>query len=108
MQIGLSVIFALFAAAAARQCGTPEPSVEHRRMSAKMALEAANDPSVHSMAAQATLVIDTYFHVIQSGTSLAQGNIPDSQLANQVRDLDLLFSMVKVSFFLLFSDSLQQ
>lgn len=65
-------------------------------MSAKMALEAANDPSVHEMAAQATLVVDTYFHVIQSGTSLAQGNIPDSQLANQV--CDLLFPMIKASF----------
>lgn len=96
MQIGFSVIFALFAAAAARKCGTPEPTVEHLKMSAQMALESANDPLVHEMAAAATLVVDTYFHVIQSGSSLAQGNIPDSQLASQV--CDLLFPKITVPF----------
>lgn len=52
-----------------------------------MALEAASDPSINEMAAQADLVVDTYFHVIQRGTTLAQGNVPESQLASQVCDL---------------------
>lgn len=89
MQIGFSVIFALCAAAAARKCGAPLPTPEQLKVSAQMAFEAANDPSVNELAAQATLVVDTYFHVVRRGNSLAQGNIPDAQLQDQVCDLPL-------------------
>lgn len=94
MQIGFSVIFALFAAAAARKCGTPLPTEEQLRVSAHMAFEAANDPSVDELAAQANLVVDTYFHVIRKGNTLAQGNVPDSQLKAQACDIP--FPKIKV------------
>lgn len=86
MQLKFSVIFALLAVAAARKCGTPEPTKEQLNASAEMALQASNDASINEYAAAATLTINTYFHVLRSGTATSQGNIPDAQLYDQVCD----------------------
>lgn len=89
MKLGFSAIFMLLAVAVARKCGTPEPTKEQLQVSAEMALQAAQDNSVNAFAAAATLTVNVYFHVLRSGTSASQGNIPDSQLQDQVRNLSI-------------------
>lgn len=68
-------------ALARRSCGAPEPSNELRAA----AIRFANSSREGDFQAQAAIVVDTYFHVISSGSSEAQGNVPDSKLQNQVR-----------------------
>jgi len=65
---------------ARRSCGAPEPSNELRDAAAKFAADAR----VGNFHSQQDLVVDTYFHVVSSGTTEAQGNVPDSKLKTQV------------------------
>jgi hypothetical protein len=37
-------------------------------------------------------VVDVYFHVINRGPNLADGNVPDSQIADQINGLNLAFA----------------
>lgn len=82
MKFGFSVVFSLLAVVSARKCGTPEPTKEQLQVSAQMAIEALESPN--SFSAAAVVTIPTYFHVLRSGTSVSQGNIPDSALQEQV------------------------
>ena len=66
---------------ARRTCGAPEPSDELRADAARFGAEFREG----GFQAQAGITVDTYFHVISSGSSEAQGNIPDSKLRQQVR-----------------------
>ena len=49
-------------------------------------------------------VIDVYFHVINRGTSLSQGNVPDSQIASQIAVLNSSFASTGWSFNLVSTD----
>ncbi|KAG9103886.1 hypothetical protein FRC06_007283 [Ceratobasidium sp. 370] len=62
-----------------RLCGTVHNS---EKIAAAEAHFASNKVSAKINAAAAT--VSVYWHVIQSGTSLTQGNIPDSQIANSI------------------------
>lgn len=77
-----SLFFASIAATALarRSCGTPEPSRELRAAAARFAA----DSRIRNYQAQQALIVDTYFHVVSSGTTEAQGNVPDSKLKVQV------------------------
>jgi hypothetical protein len=43
-------------------------------------------------------VVDVYFHVISRGPTLADGNVPDSQIADQINGLNLAFAAWGWSF----------
>lgn len=92
MRFGLSIIFSLLAVASARKCDTPEPTKEQLQASSEMARQAAENASVGEFAAAATVTINTYFHVLRSGTSASQGNIPDAQLQDQVCGSSLFYN----------------
>ena len=49
-------------------------------------------------------VINVYFHVINNGTSLAAGNIPDSQIAAQINVLNAAYAGTGWSFILVDTD----
>lgn len=66
---------------ARRSCGAPEPSNELRTAAVQFSKEASEG----RFQAQAAFVVDTYFHVVSSGTTEAQGNVPDAKLKQQVR-----------------------
>ena len=69
------------------RCGTPDPSPERLR-SIEAALLGAR---LRNQKAVSGGVIDVYFHVIRSGTSVSQGNIPDSQIRDQIKVLNDAF-----------------
>lgn len=49
-------------------------------------------------------MIDVYWHVIRNGTSASQGNIPDSQIANQISVLNAAYASTGWSFNLVSTD----
>ncbi|KAH7026627.1 extracellular metalloprotease [Microdochium trichocladiopsis] len=65
-------------------CGAPEPSEELLAAASSMAVAEAEMAASGSMSIQATIEVDVYFHVVSAGSSLSQGNVPDSQLAQQL------------------------
>jgi len=65
---------------AQRGCGAPEPSDELKDAAARFAADAR----IGNFQVQQALIVDTYFHVVSSGTTEAQGNVPDSKLRAQV------------------------
>ncbi|KAG8896847.1 hypothetical protein FRC01_011599, partial [Tulasnella sp. 417] len=42
--------------------------------------------------------IPVYFHVIRSGTSLSQGNVPNSQISNQIKAMNSAYASCGISF----------
>lgn len=69
------------------RCGTPDPSPERLR-----SIEAAMlGARLRNQKAVSGGVIDVYFHVIRSGTSVSQGNLPDSQIRDQIQVLNDAF-----------------
>lgn len=68
------------AAQATRKCGAVEPS--NAKIQADTIL-LQSSPSLASFG-EAGLVVPTYFHVLRSGNAVNQGNVPDSQLYDQV------------------------
>ncbi|RPB13711.1 extracellular metalloprotease [Morchella conica CCBAS932] len=99
MKFGFSVVFSLLAVVSARKCGTPEPTKEQLQVSAQMAIEALESPN--SFSAAAVVTIPTYFHVLRSGTSVSQGNIPDSALQEQLNVLNEDYASTGFQFNLL-------
>jgi hypothetical protein len=65
-----------------RRCGTVQPDEDAIR-----AIDAEVDAIVASRGFEASVTggtIDVYFHVINKGSGLADGNIPDSQIHDQI------------------------
>lgn len=87
MKFSFSLIFSLAVFATARKCGTPEPSQEHLEASQTFAQEAVNVENSRQATEAAPITISVWFHVLRAGTLVSQGNIPDSQITAQVRDL---------------------
>ncbi len=85
-----------------RLCGTPTPNpmLQLRIESDLAAKLAALQPGVEVTGG----TINVYWHVINNGTSLSQGNIPDSQIAAQIAVLDAAFSSWGWSFNLVSTD----
>ncbi|KAM0789525.1 hypothetical protein ACM66B_000340 [Microbotryomycetes sp. NB124-2] len=78
-----------------RRCGfshTPNEesekaiAVEVERLNARIASTRINPDSKKAPVTYVTgtKTIQVYFHVVRAGTSLSQGNVPDSQIANQI------------------------
>src|SRR5262249_16441434 len=53
---------------------------------------------VSALAASASPTINVYFHVINNGAGIANGDVPDSQLANQVSVLIAAYAPSGFSF----------
>ena len=67
-----------FAAPSARgfACGAPEPDAEHIRISQKFAAQEAAALASGAFSIQATIAVDTYFHVVSTSSTLSGGNVP--------------------------------
>jgi hypothetical protein len=75
------------------RCATREPSDE------EMELVARHTQLTSEVTALATGgVIDVYFHVINNGSSLSQGNVPDSMIASQISVLNAAYGPWGYSF----------
>ena len=79
---------------AARKCGTEEPG---RALIAEHNAVMANSPAPDSFTAQA-IVVPTVFHVLRTGTTEAQGNIPDAKLYSQLDVLNADYASAGISF----------
>ncbi|CAE7111941.1 unnamed protein product [Rhizoctonia solani] len=84
----------------ARTCGN-EPSAE--LVAAAEAHFAANKISPKAGSTFAATV-QVYWHVIQAGTTLAQGNVPDSQITSSISALNSHYSGSGLSFTLVGTD----
>lgn len=112
-KLNFAALLALAAAATAqRKCGAPAPTedlVEAAIEDTKAQLAALkNKDSVSAFSAlaadtvkaQATIYVDTWFHVLRSGTTEAQGNIPESKLNQQLDVLNADYADSGVQFVL--------
>ncbi|KAG8780124.1 hypothetical protein FRC12_023422 [Ceratobasidium sp. 428] len=83
-----------------RSCGsTPDDAF----VAAAEAHFAANKISAKAGSTFAA-TIPVYFHVIQAGTALSQGNVPDSQISNQISVLNKAYSGTGLTFSLASTD----
>ncbi|KAL7268762.1 hypothetical protein RUND412_008600 [Rhizina undulata] len=94
----IALLSLVTAVLAQRKCGTPEPSQEMLEASAQMARQAAEDEVNGVVSFAATLTVDTYFHVLRSGTAESQGNIPDDDLYAQLDVLNADYASAGISF----------
>lgn len=86
-----------------RSCGTVHDPEQMRIAEAEFSswLKARQDQGFANVTSG---VIDVYFHVIRSGTSLSQGNIPDKQIADQIAVLNAAYAQWGWSFRLVSTD----
>ncbi|KAF4303092.1 Peptidase M43 pregnancy-associated plasma-A [Botryosphaeria dothidea] len=103
MQIKISFIAAFMAATALAQqrprCGTDEPSEALLEITREMGLrEVEARKSSISTRQSGSITVDTYFHVVSAGGSVAQGNITDAMLADQLDVLNAQYAPYGVSF----------
>lgn len=77
-------------------CGTQEPPPLHKQAHHDLA-QAARD-SFSIMAATEMITVDVVFHVLMSGSSVDQGNIPQSQLEDQMSVINDNYAPSKISF----------
>ncbi len=82
-----------------RGCATIEPSATE-----KAEIEALLKDSKHAMRAIGSVNIPVYWHVIRSGTTLAGGNIPDSQITASIDVLNAAYASTPFTFTLVATD----
>lgn len=88
-------------ATAQRKCGTQAPSEELLQQAALFEAEAESaDFTGGGVSTQATIVVDTWFHVVSSGSTVAQGNVAASALTQQLTVLNNDFAQAGVQFVL--------
>ncbi|RKH88828.1 zinc metalloprotease, partial [Corallococcus sp. AB038B] len=78
-----------------RGCATVEPSVEERA-----AIDAFLAEQKTAMRAVGSVTVPTYFHVINKGSGLANGDIPDSQITAQMNVLNAAYANTPFRFVL--------
>ncbi|RKH37812.1 zinc metalloprotease [Corallococcus sicarius] len=82
-----------------RGCATIEPSAAE-----KAEIEAAIAGRVQAKRAVGSVNVPTYFHVINKGTGIANGDIPDSQITAQMNVLNAAFANTPFKFTLAGTD----
>jgi hypothetical protein len=82
-----------------RGCATIEPSAAE-----KAEIEAMLKDTKHAMRAVGSVNIPVYWHVIRSGTTLAGGDIPDSQIASSISVLNAAYANTPFTFTLVSTD----
>jgi len=78
-----------------RGCATIEPSVEERA-----AIDAFLAEQKTAMRAVGSVTVPTYFHVINKGSGIANGDIPDSQITAQMNVLNAAYANTPFRFVL--------
>ncbi|RJS20055.1 zinc metalloprotease [Corallococcus sp. H22C18031201] len=78
-----------------RGCATIEPSADERE-----AIDAFVRTQKHEMRAVGSVTVPVYFHVINKGAGLANGDIPDSQITAQMNVLNAAYSGTPFKFVL--------
>ncbi|KAA8911394.1 metalloprotease 1 precursor [Sphaerosporella brunnea] len=98
-----SILFVLaaatFAAAMKSRCSTQEPSAEF--IAQNNAIMASSAISLADFQSQAILTVPVWFHVLRSGLSVSQGNIPDSALQAQLSVMNADYASAKIKFALM-------
>ncbi|GMT97637.1 zinc metalloprotease [Corallococcus caeni] len=82
-----------------RGCATIEPSADE-----KLEIEAAIAGRVQAKRAVGSVNVPVYFHVINNGTSVSSGNIPDSQITSQMNVLNAAYANTPFRFTLAGTD----
>ncbi|NNB87990.1 zinc metalloprotease [Corallococcus exiguus] len=82
-----------------RGCATVEPSADE-----KLEIEAAIAGRVSAKRAVGSVNVPVYFHVINKGTGLANGDIPDSQITAQMNVLNAAYANTPFKFTLAGTD----
>ncbi|OLN86652.1 Extracellular metalloprotease-like protein 1 [Colletotrichum chlorophyti] len=105
MQAKFGLLAALAAAASAAVtptprfgCGTHDPTPEHIEISQKFAEEEKIAAESGEMSLQATINVPTYFHVVASSQTVANGYLTDKMLADQLAVLNADFAPHGISF----------
>ncbi|TDZ24962.1 Extracellular metalloprotease [Colletotrichum sidae] len=103
MQAKLTLVAALAAIASAAVapvgrfgCATEEPSAEHLEISKKLAEEEAANAGNFTLLA--TINVPTYFHVVASSQTVANGWVTDRQLADQLAVMNADFAPHGIAF----------
>ncbi|KAA8902931.1 metalloprotease [Sphaerosporella brunnea] len=98
MKVSVLMVFAAATfATATRKCGTEEPTAEFIATSNAILENAAM--SIQEIHAQA-INVPVWFHVLRSGTSVSQGNIPDKNLQDQLNVMNADYASAGISFVL--------
>ncbi|EFQ31142.1 metalloprotease [Colletotrichum graminicola] len=79
-------------------CATHEPTLEHIEISKKLAEEEATNATLFGLAAAATITVPTYFHVVASSQTVANGYITDKMLSDQLAVMNEDFAPHGISF----------
>ncbi|RKH37813.1 zinc metalloprotease [Corallococcus sicarius] len=82
-----------------RGCATIEPSADE-----KLEIEAMLSGRVQAMRAVGSVNVPTYFHVINKGTGIANGDIPASQITAQMNVLNAAYANTPFRFTLAGTD----
>ncbi|MBN8472604.1 zinc metalloprotease [Corallococcus exiguus] len=82
-----------------RGCATIEPSADE-----KLEIEAALANRVSAKRAVGSVNVPVYFHVINKGTGLANGDVPDSQITSQMNVLNAAYANTPFKFTLAGTD----
>ncbi|WP_338871517.1 zinc metalloprotease [Myxococcus stipitatus] len=78
-----------------RGCATVEPSAEERA-----AIDAYVKTRKQEMRAVGSVTVPTYYHVINKGTGIANGDVPDSQITAQMNVLNAAYANTPFRFVL--------
>jgi len=68
------------------------------------AVQAALSQTRHEMLATGSVTVNVYWHVINNGTGIANGDIPDSQIASQISVLNAAYASTPFRFTLAGTD----
>ncbi|KAK2043333.1 extracellular metalloprotease [Colletotrichum somersetense] len=108
MQITFTLVSALASMASAAVagerggfgCGTHDPTPEHIEISKKLAQEEAANATLGNfgLTAAATITVPTYFHVVASSQTVANGYITDKMLSDQLAVMNEDFGPHGISF----------
>ncbi|KXH35578.1 metalloprotease [Colletotrichum salicis] len=105
MHFNLALVAALAASVSAAVtpavrfgCATEEPSAEHFEISKKLAEEEAANNGTVSLAALATITVPTYFHIVASSTTVANGYITDKMVTDQLAVMNSNFAPHGIQF----------
>jgi hypothetical protein len=82
-----------------RGCATIEPSATE-----KAEIEAMLKNTKHAMRAVGSVNIPVYWHVVNQGTGIANGDIPDSQIASSISVLNAAYAATPFTFTLVATD----
>lgn len=81
-------------------CGAPEPTQEQLQVAEAFSVIEAEQAGNSTLVARQALTVDVYFHVVAASTSLSDGYVTDTQLANQLKVLNENFAPNGISFVL--------